>query len=147
MGAPQNLADFAYFRGGLDFLAPGAEVRTFWGMTHLLIPILDQRGDTEGFAITAHYQSASGEAYDSPWTLNPLLFRERQYIRRHTMHDLAEAVKDLSKDLHKVAGLGFGELRVSTKTERRREAARLEAELDAEHQQNAVQREETPEEK
>ncbi len=73
----KNISDFAYFKDGLDFLAPGAEVRTFWDMSFKLIPSLDQRGNTKGFAITANYESVAGETCSSPWTLNPLLFRER----------------------------------------------------------------------
>lgn len=86
--------------------------------------------------ISAHYESATGRVYESTWKFNPLLFKGRGYIRRYGMHDLAKAVKAMSDDFHKVAGPGFGELRVSTKTERRREAERFEAIMEAEEQRS-----------
>jgi len=69
----KNLSDFAYFRNGLDSLSPGGEIRTFWDMAHQLIPFLDQQGIDEGFVITARYESVTGETYQSPCKLDPLL--------------------------------------------------------------------------
>jgi len=54
---------------------------------------------------------------------------------------MAKAVTDMAKDLHSVAH--FGEIRVSTKTERRREDMRLEAELEAERERSAEHSEES----
>jgi hypothetical protein len=61
----KNLTDLGYFKDGLDFLAPGAEVRAFWDMSHQLLPYLEQQGTSEGFAITAHYESVTGRVYES----------------------------------------------------------------------------------
>lgn len=48
--------------------------------------------------------------------------------------NLSKRLRD-AENFHKIAGPGTGELRVSTKTERRREAERLEAMMEAEEQQ------------
>ena len=128
----QSLSELAYFKDGLDFLAPGVEVRTFWDMTHQLLPFLEQRGLHDGFDVTVYYESAAGKSYESTWKFDSLRFKGRGYIRRYGMHELADAVRSISKDFHGVAGPGNRALRVSTNTERREKAERLQAAIEAE---------------
>ena len=104
-------------------------------MSHTLLPLLEQEEIAEGFTVTANYESPSRRAYESVWSLNPLLFKGRLYIRRLGLHEIAEALRDLSSEFQKVTGSGFKEIKVSTKTERQQEAERLRKEIEEEDQE------------
>jgi hypothetical protein len=120
-GASVN--ELPYFTKGIDYLAPGAEISTWWDSMITLIPFLEDRGMHDGITITSRYKSLTGEPHKTPWTINPLLMKDKTAIP-DDMHDLAHAVKELQKDIHKVVGVGHTGLQVSTSTERKERAAR-----------------------
>ncbi len=68
-----------YFSRGLDYLAPGAELRCFWGSMQTLPNLLRERGLQDGITITSKYKSLTGEQYETQWTVNPLLMAGRTY--------------------------------------------------------------------
>lgn len=115
----KDLRELPYFKHGMDFLAPGGEIRATWDVDHVLMPLLEQKGLDEGIRATTHYEAVSGEKYDTLWVINPLLLKGTPSVRTYNISDLAKAVIDISKDLHKA--MRFGELRVATKTERKGE--------------------------
>lgn len=71
------ISEQPYFKRGMDYLAPGAEISTFWGAMPDLAPFLRERGLHDGVTITSRYKSLSGEQYETPWVVNPLLIASR----------------------------------------------------------------------
>lgn len=69
-----------YFRRGLDFLAPGAEIPCLWGSMISLRPFLESRGLQNGVTVTSKYHSLSGDEYENDWVLNPLLVSSAPYV-------------------------------------------------------------------
>lgn len=117
------VSDLGYFSEGLDFLAPGAEVRCFWGMTFNLIPKLKEQGLSEGIEIISDYDSSHGQHFSTRRTINPVLFEHQANIRFYGMHDLAKSFVELSRKLQKT--IHMGEIHVATKEERHRDEQRL----------------------
>lgn len=66
-----------YFKRGMDYLAPGAEIPCFWGSMIELAPLLRERGLHDGITITSRYKSLTGEPHKTEWTVNPLLMARR----------------------------------------------------------------------
>jgi hypothetical protein len=66
-----------YFKRGMDYLAPGAEIPTFWGSMPTLAPYLRNKGLQDGVTITSHYRSLAGEPHSTEWIVNPLLMESR----------------------------------------------------------------------
>lgn len=117
------ISDLGYFSEGLDFLAPGAEVRCFWGMTFNLIPKLKEQGLSDGIEIISEYDSGHGQHFSTTRTINPVLFEHQANIRLYGMHDLSKSLIELSRKLQKA--IHMGEIRVATKEERRRHEQRM----------------------
>lgn len=128
----RDLSELPYFKDGIDFLAPGSEIKAFWDMGHTLLPLLEEKGLHEGITATTRYRAYTGEPYETNWVINPLIYKGLPSIRRYSVSDMAKAVKRISDDLHRA--MRFGELRVATKTERREENQRLRAQIEAEQE-------------
>lgn len=131
----RNLSELAYFTEGIEFLAPGNEIKAFWDMGHSLIPFLEQKGIDKGIRVTAHYKAYTGESYDTNWVINPLILKGLPSIRRYSTSDMAKALKQLSDDFHRA--LRRGELRVITKTERQQEDAEFRASIEAKQHEDS----------
>ena len=67
------LRELPHFRDGMSYLAPGAEIATVWDDHQNLVPLLREMGLQEGITVTSRYESLTGESYETPWTINPLL--------------------------------------------------------------------------
>ena len=67
------LSELPHFRDGMSYLAPGAEIATVWDHHQNLVPLLREMGLQEGITVTSRYESLTGESYETPWTINPLL--------------------------------------------------------------------------
>jgi hypothetical protein len=122
--------ELPYFKEGIDYLAPGAEISSFWDSYITLFPYLEEHGPKDGFIVTSRYKSLNGDQYETQWKINPLLLRNKPYVRRRSMDDLVRHVEKLSKNFERV--IWAGELRVATKTERKAEAEELRAQMEAE---------------
>ena len=128
------LNELPYFKEGIDFLAPGAEIRCTWDSYFALLPLLRDRGYEEGISITSRYEDLAGDfAYETKWTINPLRLSGAPHVRRRGMNDLAESVEKIARNFDRVTG--FRELRVVTKTEQRQENERLRAQMEAERKE------------
>lgn len=123
------LNELPYFREGIEFLAPGAEIRAFWDTYVGLFPLLRARGLEEGITITSKYKSLAGKHYETRWTINPLRLSGTPHVKRKGEHEIAKAVERISKDLHRVISLRG--LKVISRTEQREEAKRLREQLEA----------------
>lgn len=109
--------EFGYFKDGIPFLAPGAEIVTLWDSAISLFPLLRERGLEDGITITSKYRSLGGEYHETPWTINPLRITTVDSEEKGVKHIFQE-LENIRKDFHKVVGPISKELRVSTATER-----------------------------
>lgn len=128
------LNELPYFKEGIEFLAPGAEIRAFWDTYVGLLPLLRSEGLTEGITITSRYKSLADELYETRWTINPLRISGTPHVKRRGNNEIAKAIESISKDLHKVVSLQG--LKVISKTERRRENERVQRQLEAEEKRS-----------
>lgn len=124
------LNELPYFKEGIDFLAPGAEIRCTWDSYVGLLPLLREKGLENGIIITSKYKSLAGDSYETKWKINPLLLSGAPQVARRGMDDLAKAVQRISKNFDRVTSLRG--LRVITKTEWRQENERWRKEIEAE---------------
>lgn len=123
------LNELPYFRDGLDFLAPGAEIRCAWDSYVSLLPLLREEGLEDGITITSKYKSLAGDPYETTWTINPLLLSGAPQVARRGMDDLTKALQRISKNLDKVTSLRG--LRMITRAEWRQENERWKKEIEA----------------
>lgn len=120
-GVPLN--ELPYFKEGIEFLAPGAEIRAFWDSYTGLFPLLQENGLQNGITITSRYKSTADKPYETRWTINPLRVSGTPQVKRRGEHEIAKAVESISKDIHRVVSLRG--LKVITKTEQREEDRRI----------------------
>ena len=78
------LSELPHFKEGLSYLAAGAEIATVWDHHQNLVPLLREMGLYEGITVTSFYESLTGESYETPWTINPLLIPGNLYAPRGT---------------------------------------------------------------
>lgn len=131
-GVPLN--ELPYFKEGIEFLAPEAEIRAFWDTYVGLFPLLRSEGLTEGITITSKYKSLAGEPYETRWTINPLRISGTPHVKRRGENEIAKSLENISKDLHRVVSLRG--LKVITKTEQFREDERMRKQLEAEERRS-----------
>jgi hypothetical protein len=130
----RSVSNLGYFSEGLDFLAPGAEVRCFWGMSFNIIPKLKNEGLSDGIQIVADYESSHGQHFSTRRTINPVLFEYQANIRIYGIHDLAKSFMELSKKLQKA--IHMGEINIATREERRRDDRRIEKAMREQQEQD-----------
>ena len=124
------LDELPYFKDGMDFLAPGAEIRCAWDAYTSLFSLLREKGLQDGIVIISKYKSLAGDPYETKWKVNPLLVSGAPQITRKGMDDLVKSVEKISKRFDRVTSLK--ELKVSTLIERRQENERSRAQREAE---------------
>lgn len=78
------LSELPHFKEGLRYLAAGAQISTVWDHHHNLVPLLREMGLQEGITVTSRYESLTGERYQTPWTINPLLIPGDLYAPQRT---------------------------------------------------------------
>ena len=76
-----------YFQEGFDYMAPGMEYKCFWASMSDLPDLLRERGLQKGITITSRYEALTGEPYETPWTVNPLLIADRVSLERDIQRD------------------------------------------------------------
>ncbi|BBL81197.1 hypothetical protein RxyAA322_30510 [Rubrobacter xylanophilus] len=89
------ISDLAYFKDGLNFLAPNGQVTCHWDNLHSLLPFLEEKGLTEGITVTTRYKDLAGESYETAWTLNPFVYRDGRYVQSKGIGDVARGVEEL----------------------------------------------------
>jgi hypothetical protein len=130
--APIN--ELPYFRRGLDYLAPGAEISCVWTSMIGLPDFLEARGLHDGITITTRYRgladTPSDEPYKSSWTINPLLLVGKGYLAETGLKEVVGVLEKFQKDFHKVVNAWPAELKVSTETEREERRRKMDEEGD-----------------
>lgn len=91
-GGPNSfvVSDLPYFKEGLDYLAPGSEIRSGWDTYINLLPLLATEGLEDGIEVKTSYQDLYGRDYSTsgrstlsrsstPWTSTLLMIK--QFVR------------------------------------------------------------------
>lgn len=89
------ISDLAYFKDGLDFLAPGRHVTCYWDQLENLLPLLEEKGLERGILVTTRYKDLAGESYQTAWNLKPTIYRDGRYVQNKGIHDVARALENL----------------------------------------------------
>ncbi|MBA2692393.1 MAG: hypothetical protein H0U65_07860 [Rubrobacter sp.] len=95
------LTDLPYFRRGIGFLAPNAEIRAYWDILENVVAMLEEKGFEDGISVTAHYKDLNERIYADRWTFDPLLYEDSHHVRQASMDDLVKAVREVSEKLDK----------------------------------------------
>lgn len=95
------LTDLPYFKRGLGFLAPSAEIRAYWDTLENVTAMLEKKGFEDGIAVTAHYKDLNEKIYADRWAFDPLLYADSHHVRQSNMDDLVKAIREVSSKLDK----------------------------------------------
>jgi len=91
------LSDLRFFKEGLPFLEPEAQIAHYWDYLPNLIPMLKERGLEDGIKVTTRYKDLADESYETEWTLHPLLLESDHRIERSKdMNDLVNVAEEIS---------------------------------------------------
>ena len=86
------LSDLRYLKEGIPFLGAGEKIRCLWDHIDRLEPYLIEKGLRDGIAAKVAYQDLAGEAYETEWRINPLLYEGLR-------HDVSRPSQGLSGPL------------------------------------------------
>ena len=92
------LSDLPFFKEGLPFLEPEAQITHYWDHLPNLVPILKEKGLEDGIKVSTSYKDLAGESYETEWTIHPLLFEGDYRVQRlEGMNDLVNVVRGISE--------------------------------------------------
>jgi hypothetical protein len=116
------VSELPFLKHGLDYLAPGSEIRSDWDTYTGLFGVLEEKGLKDGIDVTIRYRDLFGRAYETPWKIDPFKVEGAFQFsgpRKKGLHELVNEVKGLHRTLGRAVDQGLGELQVSTAAERR----------------------------
>lgn len=88
------LTDLFYLRDGMDFLAPGGEIRCLWDDIHSLEETLKEEGLQHGIRVGTYYEGMNGDTYHEGYGINPLLYQGIRNANRKDMGDLVDILDE-----------------------------------------------------
>jgi len=88
------LTDLFYLRDGMDFLAPGGEIRCLWDDIQSLEETLKEEGLQHGIRVRTFYEGMNGDEYDESYGINPLLYEGIRNATRRDIDDLVELLDE-----------------------------------------------------
>jgi hypothetical protein len=77
------LSELPYFQEGMSFLGPGEEVASAWDNLDNLALSLREKGLKRGILVKVRYEDLAGEAYESEWRINPLIYEHNRHVPPH----------------------------------------------------------------
>jgi|GEM_PF-974166 hypothetical protein len=89
------ISDLAYFKDGLDFLAPGKEITLHWDRLDTLLPFLEEKGLEGGIMVTTRYKDLAGMSYETAWNLHPSIYKDGNYVHHRDIGELVDATGEL----------------------------------------------------
>jgi hypothetical protein len=98
-----DITDMPYFKHGINFMAPQTDLPTVWDSYQNVVQNLRAKGLTEGITITSKYEDRNGEAYETEWTINPLLLEGSGYSEYKGYEDEVQALEDQARALEKMS--------------------------------------------
>lgn len=88
------LTDLFYLRDGMDFLAPGGEIRCLWDDMHSLEETLKEEGLQHGIRVGTYYEGMNGDTYHEGYGINPLLYQGIRNANRKDLDDLVDLLDE-----------------------------------------------------
>jgi hypothetical protein len=98
-----DITELPYFKHGINFMAPQTDIAAVWDSYQNVVQNLRDKGLTEGITITSKYEDRQGEAYETEWTINPLLLEGSGYSEYKGYEDEVQALEDQARALEKIA--------------------------------------------
>jgi hypothetical protein len=77
------LSELPYFREGMSFLGPGEEIACAWDHLDNLASSLREKGHNAGILVKVRYEDLAGEAYETEWRINPLIYEGNRHVPTH----------------------------------------------------------------
>jgi hypothetical protein len=77
------LSELPYLKEGMGFLGPGEEVACAWDNLDDLARSLREKGHKRGILVKARYGDLAGEAYETEWRINPLIYAHDRHVPPH----------------------------------------------------------------
>jgi hypothetical protein len=74
------LSELPYFQEGMSFLGPGEEVACAWDELDDLASSLREKGLKRGIVVKVRYEDLAGEAYETEWRINPLIYVHSRHV-------------------------------------------------------------------
>jgi hypothetical protein len=74
------LSDLPYFQEGMSFLGPGDEIACAWDSLDNLAASLREKGHKRGIVVKVRYEDLAGEAYETEWRINPLIYEHNRHV-------------------------------------------------------------------
>jgi hypothetical protein len=99
----EDITDLPYFKHGITFMAPQRDIPSVWDSYQNVVQNLRAKGLTEGITITSRYEDRQGEAYETEWTINPLLLEGSGYSEYKGYEDEVQALEDQARALERIA--------------------------------------------
>ena len=99
----EDITDLPYFKHGINFMAPQTDIPSVWDSYQNVVQNLRDKGLTEGITITSRYEDRQGEAYETQWTINPLLLEGSGYSEYKGYEDEVQALEDQARALERIA--------------------------------------------
>jgi hypothetical protein len=90
------ISDLSYFKDGLHFMSPGGEISCYWDHLDNLLPLLEEKGLTNGISVTTRYKDLAGRSYETEWNLDPYVYRDDRYVHRTGLSNVVSAIRELS---------------------------------------------------
>lgn len=113
------VSDLPYFKDGMNFLGPGAQVACVWDRLENLVTSFREKGLDKGIAVTVFYKDLAGESYQTEWRINPLIYEGNRHVHRQdsqsvegvlaALRDLLESANGRPGELRKLEGDGNGD--------------------------------------
>ena len=92
------LSNLPFFKEGLPFLEPEAQIAHHWDYLPNLIPMLKGKGLDDGITVTTKYKDLANESYETEWAIHPLLFEgDHRIARSKDMNDLVNVAEEFSE--------------------------------------------------
>jgi hypothetical protein len=99
----KDVTEMPYFKHGINFMAPQTDLPTVWDSYQNVVQNLRAKGLTQGITITSKYEDRNGEAYETEWTINPLLLEGSGYFDYKGYEDEVQALEDQARALEKLS--------------------------------------------
>ena len=98
-----DITELPYFKHGINFMAPQTDIAAVWDSYQNVVQNLRDKGLTEGITITSRYEDRQGEAYETQWTINPLLLEGSGYSEYKGYEDEVQALEDQARALERIS--------------------------------------------
>jgi hypothetical protein len=82
------LSELPYLKEGMSFLGPGEEVACAWDNLDDLARSLREKGPERGIVVKVRYEDLAGEAYETEWRINPLIYEHNRHVLPHNQQSV-----------------------------------------------------------